>query len=140
MNPLTRLSTPQSPLSRAPAHNSTGRNYSIHPSGHLYVFPSALHPSSESSPYSALEAARLPLAHTMRHPIRDLISNATREWEKKLARQSKTLEQAVREYRRRHGRRPPKGFDDWCVHLALCFDAAILTRCPAGSTSPRRTT
>ncbi|BGP40375.1 hypothetical protein JCM10449v2_004337 [Rhodotorula kratochvilovae] len=109
----SRNSMVLSPLSRAPAHDSTGRNYSIHPSGHLYVFPSALHPSSESSPYSALEAARLPLAHTMRHPIRDLISNATREWEKKLARQSKTLEQAVREYRRRHGRRPPKGFDDW---------------------------
>lgn len=33
--------------------------------------------------------------------------------EQKLARQSSTVEQAAREYRRRHGRDPPKGFDKW---------------------------
>ncbi|GAA5940397.1 hypothetical protein JCM3775_005079 [Rhodotorula graminis] len=101
------------PLSRAPAHDSDTHNYTVHESGHLFVFPSALHPSSDSSPYSALEASRPQLAHTMRHPIHDLISNATTEWDKKLKRQSKTLEQAVREYKRRHRRPPPKGFDDW---------------------------
>lgn len=51
----------------------------------------------------------------MRHPIHDLINNATREWEAKLARQSKTLVEAVREYKRRYNRNPPKGFDKWCV-------------------------
>jgi Ni/Co efflux regulator RcnB len=49
----------------------------------------------------------------VRHPILDLINNATKTWEDKLARQSKTLEEAVREYKRRHGRKPPRGFDDW---------------------------
>ncbi|BGP16485.1 hypothetical protein JCM10213_001178 [Rhodosporidiobolus nylandii] len=87
-------------------------NYTLHPSGHLFVRPSALHPSSDSSPYTASEAARLP-PHAMRHPIHDLIANATEEWEKKVARQSKTLAEAVKEYKRRFGRRPPKGFDDW---------------------------
>ncbi|GAA5975453.1 hypothetical protein JCM11641_004268 [Rhodosporidiobolus odoratus] len=87
-------------------------NYTIHSSGHLFLRPSALHPSSDSSPYSAAEAARLG-PHTMRHPIYDLIANATKTWESKVARQSKTLEQAVKEYKRRFGRRPPKGFDDW---------------------------
>ncbi|GJN90731.1 hypothetical protein Rhopal_003745-T1 [Rhodotorula paludigena] len=100
------------PTSHAPAHDRTGRNYTLHNNGHLYVLPSALHPSSDSSPYSALEASRL-LPHTMQHPIYDLIENATERWQKKLSRQSKTLEQAVREYKRRHGRKPPKGFDDW---------------------------
>jgi hypothetical protein len=36
-----------------------------------------------------------------------------------LDRQSKTLEQAVKEYTRRYGRPPPKGFDDWYVSRDL---------------------
>jgi predicted metal-dependent peptidase len=56
-------------------------------------------------------AAYLPKG--IHHPIHDLVANATRDWEAKVARQSKTLEEAVREYRRRHNRNPPKGFDDW---------------------------
>ncbi|GAA5892056.1 hypothetical protein JCM5296_004041 [Sporobolomyces johnsonii] len=98
-----------SPFTHAPL---SGPNYTMHSSGHLFVLPSALHPSSDSSPFSAYEAARLP-PHSMRHPIHDLIANATREWEAKLARQSKTLEEAVREYKRRFRRPPPRGFDDW---------------------------
>jgi hypothetical protein len=34
-------------------------------------------------------------------------------WEDLLKRQSKSLEQAVKEYKRRYGRLPPKGFDKW---------------------------
>ena len=30
-----------------------------------------------------------------------------------LARQSTTLEEAVKEYERRYGRAPPRGFDEW---------------------------
>ncbi|KAL1749086.1 glycosyltransferase family 90 protein [Schizophyllum fasciatum] len=47
------------------------------------------------------------------HPIYELISRADAAWESKLARASTTLEQAVREYRRRYHRLPPKGFDAW---------------------------
>jgi len=47
------------------------------------------------------------------HPIYELISRAEREWEDKLKRASKTLKEAVDEYRRRYRRRPPKGFDLW---------------------------
>ena len=32
---------------------------------------------------------------------------------KRLAKQSKTLPEAVAEYKRRYGRDPPRGFDDW---------------------------
>ena len=45
------------------------------------------------------------------HPIYELISRAEQEWENKLKRASKTLAQAVNEYRRRYKRHPPKGFD-----------------------------
>jgi len=47
------------------------------------------------------------------HPIYELIAQAEKEWEGKLARASKTLEQAVTEYRKRYNRLPPKGFDLW---------------------------
>jgi len=47
------------------------------------------------------------------HPIYELISRAEQEWEKKLKRASKTLAQAAKEYKRRYGRHPPKGFDLW---------------------------
>lgn len=48
-----------------------------------------------------------------RHPIYDLIERAEADWENKLKRQSKTLDEAVVEYQRRYGRAPPKGFDEW---------------------------
>ncbi|KZP07098.1 glycosyltransferase family 90 protein [Athelia psychrophila] len=35
------------------------------------------------------------------------------QWDAKLKRQSKTLMEAVMEYKRRHKRSPPKGFDHW---------------------------
>jgi len=60
------------------------------------------------------------------HPIYRLISEGQAKWAKLLerwvpsngrspahSRQSKTLPQAVSEYKRRYGRRPPKGFEQW---------------------------
>ena len=49
------------------------------------------------------------------HPIYDLIEHSNREWKAKLSKSSRTLKQAVQEYRRRYGRQPPKGFDRWYV-------------------------
>ncbi|KAJ8588969.1 hypothetical protein M405DRAFT_230549 [Rhizopogon salebrosus TDB-379] len=46
-----------------------------------------------------------------RHPILDLIDRAEEEWNGKLARASRTLPDAVREYHRRYARAPPPGFD-----------------------------
>ncbi|KZP13270.1 glycosyltransferase family 90 protein [Athelia psychrophila] len=48
-----------------------------------------------------------------RHPMFDLMDRGAAQWDAKLERQSTTLEEAVREYKRRHGRAPPKGFDHW---------------------------
>ena len=47
------------------------------------------------------------------HPVYGLIEHAEAEWKKKLKKVSRTLEQAVEEYVRRYGRRPPPGFDLW---------------------------
>ena len=47
------------------------------------------------------------------HPIYELISRAEKEWEEKLQRSSRTLREAVDEYKRRYNRPPPKGFDVW---------------------------
>ncbi|KZT57497.1 glycosyltransferase family 90 protein [Calocera cornea HHB12733] len=52
-----------------------------------------------------------------RHPIYDLVQRAEEEWAEKLRRASKTLEQAVAEYRRRYGRKPPRGFDKWWAYV-----------------------
>ena len=89
----------------------------LHSSGHLFLHPSSLDPASPSSPLSQSESAAAPKG--IRHPIHDLITNATRDWEEKLSRQSQTLAQAVVEYRRRYKRNPPVGFDDWSVFRTL---------------------
>lgn len=47
------------------------------------------------------------------HPIPKLMSEAETRYRNLLGKQSKTLPQAVAEYKRRYGRNPPRGFDDW---------------------------
>ncbi|KAG7137440.1 Beta-1 like protein [Verticillium longisporum] len=47
------------------------------------------------------------------HPVLQLMSEAEREIEKLKARQSKTLQQAVDEYKRRNNLPPPPHFDKW---------------------------
>jgi beta-1,2-xylosyltransferase len=53
------------------------------------------------------------------HPIPTLIALGEKRWEEVLARQSRTLEEAVLEYTRRYGRNPPKGFDLWWDYAML---------------------
>lgn len=47
------------------------------------------------------------------HPIPHLMAEAEDKFRSLVARQSKTLEEAVNEYRRRYNKEPPKGFDGW---------------------------
>ncbi|KAI6141005.1 glycosyl transferase family 90-domain-containing protein [Pisolithus tinctorius] len=47
------------------------------------------------------------------HPIFELMRDAKASWNAKLSRASKTLEEAITEYRRRYKRAPPLGFDKW---------------------------
>jgi hypothetical protein len=47
------------------------------------------------------------------HPIPKLMGDAQTKFKKMITGQSRTLIQAVEEYKRRYGRNPPKGFDEW---------------------------
>jgi hypothetical protein len=47
------------------------------------------------------------------HPIPKLMAKAEENFRNLLSRQSRTLYAAVKEYKRRYHRDPPKGFDDW---------------------------
>jgi hypothetical protein len=51
------------------------------------------------------------------HPVYQLIRDARDAWDDKIDRQSRTLKDAVHEYRRRYGRQPPKGFDKWWMFV-----------------------
>lgn len=47
------------------------------------------------------------------HPIKLLHLEATEKFQKMIDRQSKTIEEAVAEYKRRYNRDPPEGFEKW---------------------------
>ncbi|KAG8859740.1 capsule-associated protein CAP1 [Tulasnella sp. 330] len=54
-----------------------------------------------------------PAVEEVLHPIPQLMHDAQAKYRAKIMRQSKTLQAAVKEYRARYKRDPPKGFDDW---------------------------
>lgn len=47
------------------------------------------------------------------HPIPHLMDEAESRFRSLLSHQSRSLRAAVKEYKRRYGRNPPKGFDEW---------------------------
>ncbi|GAA5833820.1 hypothetical protein JCM11251_005974 [Rhodosporidiobolus azoricus] len=103
------------------------------PAAHLHSWASSLSSSASSrlhslstyrssnstlrSPHSTYAFA-VPLPNERgayeEHPIHGLIREAKGKWEEKRNRQSKTFEEAVREYGKRYGgRKPPPGFQHW---------------------------
>ncbi|OKL60615.1 hypothetical protein UA08_04187 [Talaromyces atroroseus] len=78
------------------------------------------------------------------HPIARLINNANADFDAKRARQSRSLEQAVQEYRRRYGMPPPPHFDKWFdfakrrgVQLIDEYDTIYHSLLPFWSLSPK---
>jgi hypothetical protein len=51
------------------------------------------------------------------HPIYQLIRDGRDNWDRKVARQSRTLKEAVQEYKKRYNINPPKGFDMWWQYV-----------------------
>jgi hypothetical protein len=74
------------------------------------IYPAVAAVSANSSTSHSPETAIVP---SQPHPIHRLIRDAETAWHAKVSRQSKSLEEAVAEYRRRHKMAPPKGFDAW---------------------------
>ncbi|KZO99326.1 glycosyltransferase family 90 protein [Calocera viscosa TUFC12733] len=79
--------------------------------------PSTLGARGPLEPHTYLPSGLVVVNPRGRHPIYELVERAEREWEEKNARASKTLPQAVREYQRRYGRWPPRGFDKWWAYV-----------------------
>ena len=73
----------------------------------------AMTSKANSPQHTFLDNGLLKVNPDGQHPIHDLLDRAQETWESKVNRASKTLRQAVNEYRRRYGRAPPKGFDRW---------------------------
>lgn len=78
------------------------------------------------------------------HPIEALMKEAEESFEKTKARQSKTLGDAVKEYRRRYGIPPPPNFDKWWeyaraqgVQLVDEFDTIYDVMTPFWGISPK---
>ncbi|KAF2158236.1 hypothetical protein K461DRAFT_300011 [Myriangium duriaei CBS 260.36] len=61
----------------------------------------------------------------LHHPIKKLHEQATKDFETLIQHQSKTLSEAVEEYKRRYGRSPPLGFDKW-FKFATKHDSVII--------------
>lgn len=55
------------------------------------------------------------------HPVFELIKRAESDWNERMVKSSRNFADAVKEYRRRYGRLPPKGFDAWCVFFNVIF-------------------
>ncbi|GAA98055.1 glycosyltransferase family 90 protein [Mixia osmundae IAM 14324] len=103
-------------------------DYILDGNGLLYFpnIPSEVDPSIEDAAHaqrSFQTAANNPA--NIRHPILYLIERAEREWDSLLSRQSKSLSEAVTEYRRRYKRAPPRGFDRW-YRFAIARDVILI--------------
>ncbi|KAJ7712685.1 capsular associated protein [Mycena metata] len=72
-------------------------------------------PRASPSSLAAKARAWIPLigSKNVKHPIPSLMDAADARFRTKLSRQSTTLAAAVSEYKKRHGRPPPLGFDKW---------------------------
>ncbi|GAA5999999.1 hypothetical protein JCM10207_006007 [Rhodosporidiobolus poonsookiae] len=87
----------------------------IEGAGHLY-YPAIQGPPRLIKPGQRPQKEEPPDPALQPHPIHHLIRQAKKEWKAKVGRQSTNLNEAITEYKRRYGRRPPKGFADWYFH------------------------
>lgn len=95
----------------------------FHINGDLAVPKPLIPPLSKSPGTKTLKEpesppADVPVTTTTSHPISYLIQQAEQDFETLKAKQSKTLAEAVAEYRRRYGINPPPNFDKW-YHFAV---------------------
>ena len=67
----------------------------------------------------------LHFTRSKRHPIELLVDQAKTKHANKIKKQSKTLEEAITEYKRRYSRNPPPGFDHW-YKAAVEADVAFI--------------
>ncbi|KAF1832202.1 hypothetical protein BDW02DRAFT_530341 [Decorospora gaudefroyi] len=81
--------------------------------GHFSVSRNHYDPPKDHALPADSPLAPLPVDLAKGHPAAQLIDAAEKEFQSTIARQSKSLAEAVREYRRRYGIAPPPHFDKW---------------------------
>ncbi|KAJ3571515.1 hypothetical protein NPX13_g5352 [Xylaria arbuscula] len=101
-NPASNFGFDGSPARPAPASDKGGNNGDVSEST-----DKSLAPSGSSIDYKFKPAPRDV------HPVKFLITQAEKEFRATQEKQSKTLAQAVAEYRRRYGIPPPPNFNKW---------------------------
>ena len=81
----------------------------------LYAGRRSTSPSSTSRTDSQWTLPSFTQSQTVltEHPIPRMMAEAEENFKQLLSRQSTTFKKAVAEYKRRYGRDPPKGFDQW---------------------------
>jgi hypothetical protein len=101
-------------------------------------------PIDESLPLPSYPSSSPGRPATIPHPIRKLIASAREEFTATASRQSRTLKEAVKEYRRRYKIPPPPHFDKWYdfavankVQLIDEYDAIHQLLLPFWGLSPR---
>lgn len=55
----------------------------------------------------------VPTVVHMKHPIAKLMEDSEANFRAMIKRQSRSVDKAAEEYKRRYGKYPPKGFEDW---------------------------
>ncbi|KAL7425261.1 hypothetical protein Q5752_000949 [Cryptotrichosporon argae] len=115
------LSAPSASVAPEPASRPRGHSQPLHARGRDTRAPLPPAVQTRSLPDHAVRDGLLRVDPDSKvHPVYQLVRDARDAWDAKIAAQSTTLAGAVAEYRRRHGRAPPRGFDKWwawvCEH------------------------
>jgi hypothetical protein len=84
----------------------------------------------ESTPF--VPSSNAPAIPKSGHPIDVLLKRGEETFEKMKAGQSKSLQEAVEEYQRRYGRKPPRGFDHWWEYAQERGIVLIDGKCEVG--------
>ncbi|KAJ5278998.1 hypothetical protein N7478_004370 [Penicillium angulare] len=74
--------------------------------------PAIAHPTPDRIKHTIQHTSQIPSQET-KHPIAKLIENAGQNFDHTRSRQSTSLAQAVKEYKRRYNMHPPPHFDKW---------------------------
>ena len=92
---------------------------------HYVRFPGYLLPLGNAGQAPSKHNGLLGLIGSKKHPIELLVEQAKANHAHMVNRQSKTLGEAVSEYKRRYSREPPPGFDHW-YRAAIDANATII--------------
>lgn len=97
-----------------------------------FLYSHRFYGSTSPDPTADMDATYLSLSSLsstspQKHPIEFLVEHARRKATDIVERQSKSLQQAMANYRSRYYREPPPGFEDW-YRVAVELNATILLR------------